>query len=182
VCAVACTAAHAVRDGPGGLPDGSLMYRFGGWFEAGPASCPMARSQHFGGGFDSRWARRLARWLARGTLADGSRRARRLARRLTRGASADASVETGPVSCPAAHTTTASRVRLGKVYAHTPDPPGCGPEPEATRPGRSDNRIRPMVSRSTPFPQLIAGFKSRPHVSPWLRPRELYPQQGSYPC
>jgi len=39
-----------------------------------------------------------------------------------------------------------------------------------------------MVSRTAPFPQLIAGFKSRPHVSPWLQPRGLYPQQGSYPC
>ena len=39
-----------------------------------------------------------------------------------------------------------------------------------------------MVSRTAPFPQLIAGFKSRPHASPWLRPRGLYPQRGSYPC
>ena len=39
-----------------------------------------------------------------------------------------------------------------------------------------------MVSRTAPFPQLIAGFKSRPHVSPWLRPQGLYLQRGSYPC
>jgi len=39
-----------------------------------------------------------------------------------------------------------------------------------------------MVSRTAPFPQLIAGFKSRPNVSPWLWPRGLYPQRGSYPC
>jgi len=96
-----------------GLLDGSLVYRFGGWFEAGPASCPTARSRRFGGGFDSRRAWRLARRLARGAsvedairdgpgvLPDGSlaalrrmvrsRRARRIARRLARGASADRS-------------------------------------------------------------------------------------------
>jgi len=39
-----------------------------------------------------------------------------------------------------------------------------------------------MVSRTAPFSQLIAGFKSRPHISPWLRPWGLYPQWGSYPC
>ena len=39
-----------------------------------------------------------------------------------------------------------------------------------------------MVSQTTPFPQLIAGFKSQSHVSPWLWPRGLYPQWGSYPC
>jgi len=137
-----------------GLLDGSLGYRFSRWFEAGPASCPTARSRRFGGGFDSRRARCLGRPLTRGAsaedsirdgpgvLPDGSlvalrrrirfqtgpascltahswlfgrgfdsRRARRLARRLARGASADGSDETGPVSCPAARTTTASWVR-----------------------------------------------------------------------
>jgi len=91
VCAAARAAAHAVRDWPGGLPDGSLVYRFGGWFEVGPASCPTARSRHFGGGFDSRWARRLTRRLARSAWADGSRRTRRLARRPARDASANGS-------------------------------------------------------------------------------------------
>ena len=38
-----------------------------------------------------------------------------------------------------------------------------------------------MVSQTVPFAQLIAGFKSRPHVNPWLRPWGLYPQRGSYP-
>jgi len=38
-----------LRDGPGGLPDGSLMYRFGGGFKASPASCATARSRRFGG-------------------------------------------------------------------------------------------------------------------------------------
>jgi len=42
-----------VRGGPGGLPDGSLVYRFGGWF-------------------GSRRARRIARRLVRGASADGS--------------------------------------------------------------------------------------------------------------
>jgi len=76
------------RDGPGGMPDGSLtalrhicastdgwietgpaycptacLRRFGGWFEAGPTSCPTAHSRRFGG------------WLHRdgpGGLPDGS--------------------------------------------------------------------------------------------------------------
>jgi len=55
-----------------GLLDGFLVYRFGGWFEAGSASCPTARSRRFGGGFDSRRARRLARRLARGASAEDS--------------------------------------------------------------------------------------------------------------
>ena len=48
VCVAARAAAHAVRDGPGGLPDGLLVYHFGGWFEAGPVSCPTARSHRSG--------------------------------------------------------------------------------------------------------------------------------------
>ena len=145
------------RDGPGVLPDGSLVYRFGGWlgsrwarriarqlargasadgsdedrpgvlpdgsltalwrmvqFEMGPAYCLTARSRCFGGWFDSGWARRTARRLARSASADGSirdgpgvlpdgslvyrfggrfgsRRTRRIARRLARSASADGS-------------------------------------------------------------------------------------------
>jgi len=61
------------RDGPGVLPDGSLvallqMVRF----EMGPAYCPTARSQRFGGWFDSIRAQRIAQRLARGAPADGS--------------------------------------------------------------------------------------------------------------
>ena len=52
-----------LRDGPGGLPDGSLVYRFGGWFGL-------------------RWVQCLARQLAHGASADGSTYARRRARRL----------------------------------------------------------------------------------------------------
>ena len=52
-----------LRDGPGGLPDGSLVYRFGGWF-------------------GSRRVRRLARRLARGASVDGSMHSWRRARRL----------------------------------------------------------------------------------------------------
>jgi len=82
------------------------MYRFGGWFEAGSASCPTARSWCFGGGFDSRWARRLARRLARGAsaedsiqdwpgvLLDGSLASLRRRMRF----------ETGPASCPTARS------------------------------------------------------------------------------
>ena len=84
-----------------GVLDGSLGgrrgvrggSRGGACFETGPAACQTARSCRFGGGFDSRRARRLARRLARGASADGSRRAQRLARRLARGASADGSVD-----------------------------------------------------------------------------------------
>ena len=72
VCGAARVAAHAVQDGPGGLPDGSLVYRFGGWFQAGLASCPTARSRRFGGGYDSRQARRLAQQLAHRASLDGS--------------------------------------------------------------------------------------------------------------
>ena len=72
VCGAARAVAHAVQDGPGGLPDGSLVYRFGGWFEVGLASCPTACSRRFGRGFDSRQARRLARQLAHGASPDGS--------------------------------------------------------------------------------------------------------------
>jgi len=101
-----CVRRRMLRDGPGGLLDGSLVYCFGGWFETGPPSCPTALSWRFVGGFDSRRARRLARRLARGAsaedsirdgsgvLSDGSlvalwrmvrsRLARCLARRLTR--------------------------------------------------------------------------------------------------
>jgi len=150
-----------VRGGPGGLPDGSLAaLQLRIPFEMDLASYPTARSRRFGGGFDSRRAQRPARRLAHGASADGSRRARRLDRLLARGASVDGLVETGAVSCPAVRATTALQERQGKEYAHTPDPPGCGPEPEATRRGRSDNRIRPMVSQTAPFPQLIAGFTS----------------------
>jgi len=52
-----------LRDGPGGLPDGWLVYRFGGWF-------------------GSRRARRLAQQLTRATSADGSTYARQYARLL----------------------------------------------------------------------------------------------------
>ena len=99
-CARRLAQPRMLRDGPGGLPDGSLGYRFGGWFEVCPASCPTARSWRFGGGFDSRQARPLAQRLARGASANGLRRARRLARRLARGASVDGSVKTGPGVLP----------------------------------------------------------------------------------
>ena len=52
-----------LRDGPGSLPDGSLVYRFGGWCR-------------------SRRTRRLARRFAHGASADGSMNARRRARQL----------------------------------------------------------------------------------------------------
>ena len=103
-CAWRLARRRMLRDGPSGLPDSSLVYHCGGWFEACPVSCQVARSRRFGGGFDSRRARRLARWLAHGASADGSRWARRLARRLADGASADGSAETGTVSCPAARS------------------------------------------------------------------------------
>ena len=38
----ACATVYAVRDWSGGLPDGLFMYRFGRWFEMGPAACLMA--------------------------------------------------------------------------------------------------------------------------------------------
>ena len=80
------SAEDSIRDGPGVLPDGSLAaLRWRIRFETGLASCPTARSQRFGGGCDSR-------------------RARRLARRLARGASADGLVETGPAYCPTARS------------------------------------------------------------------------------
>jgi len=72
VCAAARAAAHVVRDRPDGLPDGLLVYRFGGWFEAGAVSCPTASSQRFSGGLDSRRVRGLARRLARSASAEDS--------------------------------------------------------------------------------------------------------------
>jgi len=112
VCAAAHVAVHAVRDGPGSLPDGLLVYRFGGWFEAGPASYSTARVQRFSGVYSIRDGpgvlpdgslavlRRMVGG-GPGVLPDSSltalrpmvrsRRARCLARRLARGASADGS-------------------------------------------------------------------------------------------
>ena len=72
MCAAARAAAHVVQDRPVGLPDGLLVYRFGGCFEAGVVSCPTAHSQRFGGGLDSRRAQRLVRRLARGASAEDS--------------------------------------------------------------------------------------------------------------
>jgi len=160
VCVAAHAAPHAVRDGPGILPDSSLAtLRRRIRFETGPASCPTTRSRRFAGRFEggpsscpTARSRRFDGWFGQdghGVLPGGSH-----------------------------DNYLTGKIRKG-IRSHTRP---CGPEPEATRPGRSDNRIRPMVSRTAPFPQLIAGFKSRPHVSPWLQPRGLYPQQGSYPC
>jgi len=43
-----------LRDGLGSLPDcPSVVYRFGRWFDVGPASCPTARSRCFGGWFEA---------------------------------------------------------------------------------------------------------------------------------
>jgi len=40
-----------------------------------------------------------------------------------------------------------------------------------------------MVSRTAPFPQLIAGFKSRPHISLLAMASGIIPiAVGSYPC
>ena len=112
VCAAAHAAVHAVRDGPRGLPDSLLVYRFGGWFEVGPASCSTARSRRFSGVYSIRDGpgvlpdgslavlRRMVGG-GPGVLPDSllmalrpmvrSRRARCLARRLALGASADGS-------------------------------------------------------------------------------------------
>ena len=161
------------RDGPDVLPDGSLaalrwmLRRMPGnvpdglgisfRFETGLAACATVRSCPFGGSALGRMVR-----FEMGPASCTTARSWRFS------------------DCQTARATTASHIRLVKEYACTPDPPGCGPEPKATRSGWSDNRIRPLVSRTAPFPQLIAGFKSRPHISPWLRPRGLYPQWGSY--
>jgi len=47
------TRRRMIQDGPGSLPDGSLVYRFGGWFEVGPACCPTASSRRFGRWFEA---------------------------------------------------------------------------------------------------------------------------------
>jgi len=83
----------SLRDGPRVLSDGSLAtLRWMVRIEMGPAYCPTARSQRFGGWFGLRRAQRIARRLARDASADGSSviLRRRLARRIVGGCTAHA--------------------------------------------------------------------------------------------
>ena len=121
------SAEDSIRDGPGVLSDGSLAaLRQRIRFETGLASCPTVRSRRFGGGCDSRRARRLARRLARGASAEDSIRdgpdvlpdgSLLALRRIVQ-------IETGPASCPTARSCIASADgsrrarRLARRLAH----------------------------------------------------------------
>jgi len=135
--------------------------------ETGLASYPTARSKagscHFGRSFGLRQAWHLAqrltrvslRWMVRGgpdILPVGSLVSLRRWVRCGPGGLPDSSFVYHFGGWSTTRATTASRVRYGKEYTHTPDPPGCGPEPEATCPGRSNDRIPPngVTDRTIP--------------------------------
>jgi hypothetical protein len=150
-------------------------------------------------GSGSRRARRLARRLARIASARDGPGGSLVSLRLETGPAARSyrfggwfGFETGPAACPTAcatdpsvrwmvrrigvcHTaraTSVSQVRWGKEYAYTPDSPGCGPKPEASRPGQGvDKGDGFILQRSGGFltPRLVRGWRSglaHPYVVP----------------
>jgi hypothetical protein len=132
--------------GSGGLPDGSLVSLR---LETGPA----ARSYRFGGwfGFETGPA-------ACPTACATDPSVRWMVRRIG--------------DCHTARATSVSQVRWGKEYAYTPDSPGCGPKPEASRPGQGvDKGDGFILQRSGGFltPRLVRGWRSglaHPYVVP----------------
>ena len=63
-CARQLARRRMLRDGPGGLPDGSLVHRFSGWFGSRWARCLARRLTHGASVYGSTHAQRRARWLA----------------------------------------------------------------------------------------------------------------------